>query len=1047
MLFNRRTEVLMEVKPKYERGQPVIDTFENRHGIITGKTRKIGDTVLWEVSFGNSEGRAFIDEDELTAKTEEDDLLGLFKNQLFGTILDLRILINSIRMKGELTNVYYSMHIGMAEFMPHQFKPVMKFIESTTGKLLIADEVGLGKTIESLYIWKELVARENAKRLLLLVPSSLREKWKNDMLHYFGIEADIVDAAALLGKLKEAAMYSSKKQFALIASLEGVRQKEIDDFTSSMSSAREQLAYFLEEKSAENSQKLLDLTIIDEAHYLRNSSTASFRTGERIRDVSSSLLLLSATPIQTSEDNLFNLLRLMSPEEYYDKQTFKYFIEENKKLIELANAIRSKESLYAILEKIEKAKKSYLTQNDSFFDVLEKEAAQKLHDNDWRIHTFLTITSKYFYDSLINRTRKRDVFENRIIRTPETREFAFTVQEKSIYNRVTKYLQDKVTNNFSVFTLIARQRQMTSSLPAALRQWQSRIVDEDQLSDDFGEIDEDISPFKLNMSELIGDDDIDLIEKLDSKYKIFIKIVKGILANGYKKIVVFSFYRGTIEYITKRLNEDGISAVSIMGGMGNEKNAVINQFKNELSIKVLVSSEVGSEGIDLQFASVEINYDLPWNPMRLEQRIGRIDRIGQKEKKILIYNLTCKDTIEDRVIERLYDRIEIFKYSIGDIEEILGTKIHDLAVTLMSPTLSEEEKEKQAEQTIEAITQKKQLCEKLEDKASLSVEYRDYILKNITTSNKNGRYISDEDIKQYIMDFFDSGFYKGTRIDSHESSKGLIISLSLEAKSSLSDFIKSRNSDKRTSLTTSSSGLLCVFSLEESVKVQRNIYEYVDISHPLIRWIHEEFLNGAGNQNCCSMVSIPLYEAPGFPCDYYVYFVQEWEFKGLINRKEIHVAVADENGNVLDDDCAETLFNKVLKTKHSNFELQRYVKNIESLLEAVNCCEGSCWDAFEKERAKYESENTQRYEKQKNYLIVTSERKIKKQEDTLNKLIMENKSDKIIRLNTTKLENLRIQFGIDLQKIEKKKNVSSNPANLGIGIIKVEKNGEKSLSD
>ena len=111
-----------------------------------------------------------------------------------------------------------------------------------------------------------------------------------------------------------------------------------------------------------------------------------------------------------------------------------------------------------------------------------------------------------------------------------------------------------------------------------------------------------------------------------------------------------------------------------MGGMGDEKNEVIERFKTSPRINILISSEVGSEGIDLQFASIEFNYDLPWNPMRLEQRIGRIDRIGQKSEKILIYNMICNNTVEDRVLQRLYERIQIFTSSIGDIEEILAIR-------------------------------------------------------------------------------------------------------------------------------------------------------------------------------------------------------------------------------------------------------------------------------------------------------------------------------------------------------------------------------------
>ena len=136
--------------------------------------------------------------------------------------------------------------------------------------------------------------------------------------------------------------------------------------------------------------------------------------------------------------------------------------------------------------------------------------------------------------------------------------------------------------------------------------------------------------------------------------------------NPTEKIVIFSFFRGTVEYLYHHLSQAGIRCSLIMGGLkDNEKTERLLDFRDK-NINVLVSTEVGSEGIDLQFAKYEINYDLPWNPMRLEQRIGRLDRIGQESPTIFVFNAFCRDTIEDRILSRLYDRIQIFKDSTMD---------------------------------------------------------------------------------------------------------------------------------------------------------------------------------------------------------------------------------------------------------------------------------------------------------------------------------------------------------------------------------------------
>jgi SNF2 family DNA or RNA helicase len=107
--------------------------------------------------------------------------------------------------------------------------------------------------------------------------------------------------------------------------------------------------------------------------------------------------------------------------------------------------------------------------------------------------------------------------------------------------------------------------------------------------------------------------------------------------------------------------------------MGDEKWDILAEFRSPEGPSVLLSSEVGSEGIDLQFARFLVNYDLPWNPMKVEQRIGRIDRLGQAADAIFIVNLVLEETVEDRILERLYQRIGIFRESLGDLEDILGS--------------------------------------------------------------------------------------------------------------------------------------------------------------------------------------------------------------------------------------------------------------------------------------------------------------------------------------------------------------------------------------
>ena len=350
-------------------GDTVVDSFSKKTGVIQGNRERNGK-IEWKVRFSQQDVQYI--KTEYLEKFIEDDLQGMFEAGKFLGINELRRILAFARIKGDVTNIYYSMNNSATKFFPHQFKPVMKFIESTTGRLLIADEVGLGKTIESMYIWEELIARENSKRLLIVCPAVLCEKWKTDLYNYFSIESEIVKAQELLNNIEQAITQPLKKHFALIISLEGVRCKEKRN-KSFDNSPRAKLDDFLEELSSSNKEEVFDLVIIDEAHYLRNPETANFKTASKLRDNTKNLVLLSATPIQTGDENLFNLLRILSPEEFYDKYAFDRLLSESQNFIRIANLLRSNASLEQYEELISEIRSGFFYKNDQFINDFESK--------------------------------------------------------------------------------------------------------------------------------------------------------------------------------------------------------------------------------------------------------------------------------------------------------------------------------------------------------------------------------------------------------------------------------------------------------------------------------------------------------------------------------------------------------------------------------------------------------------------------------------------------------------------------------------------------
>lgn len=257
---------------------------------------------------------------------------GLIEQGRYGNVNDLRGAITYYRLSGKLANLIYSLNTTNTQFYAYQFKPVLQLLDSPCLGLLIADEVGLGKTIEAGLIWTELRARMDARRLLVLCPAMLREKWLDELSNRFGIKADICDAKDLLKRIKRSERHG-QEEFALIGSLQGLRPPRKWDEVEKSSNAAAQLAGYLDSKMLDD--PLFDLVIVDEAHYLRNPHTQTHKLGRLLRPVCENLILLSATPIQLRSDDLFQLLNLLDEDAFPYAHSFAETLEANAPVVQL----------------------------------------------------------------------------------------------------------------------------------------------------------------------------------------------------------------------------------------------------------------------------------------------------------------------------------------------------------------------------------------------------------------------------------------------------------------------------------------------------------------------------------------------------------------------------------------------------------------------------------------------------------------------------------------------------------------------------------------
>lgn len=1045
-------------------GDRVIFKNTKDRGVIKGIAPSIGKIKMYEVEVNGSTKRRPENTMELAleALSPED----LFSEGRFDDFSAFRRHLTHIRIKGGLTNIVYSMKYGDVQFLPYQFKPVFKFIESNTGRLLIADEVGLGKTIEALYIWKELQARSDAIRLLIIAPAVLRTKWRNDMVQHFGMDdARIVDASELLVECRQARR-NRHKSFCLITSLQAIRCKDedVDDADVQNCSPKIQLSKYIEQVAVEDdSEKIFDLIIIDEAHYLAKSDTANFQTGARFNQVAENLVMLSATPVSNSSEDLYNLLRILAPSEYQSKRIFDTVYEENKYVVQLANLLHSKPvdipgAKELALKTISLIQGSNLFRSDVLFQRIKDNLDSIFDDDEKRIKTYMQVSERFFYNSYFTRSRKKDVMK-KAIRSANTVSFKLTDSEEQIYNTCTYELVKKSeerNERLYSFSIMARQRELASCIPAALRRWrflkknEPEIWDEEEeeLFDLLNMDDRDI-PYSCDRPSTVPEfcysitnDQLDEIERNDSKYKSFYEVItekiKEKKRNGKSsKVVVFSFFRSTLEYLERRLTEDGIGNILIMGGLEpREKDNRLCRFKDDSQIDVLLSSEVGAEGLDMQFASIEVNYDLPWNPMRLEQRIGRIDRIGQKEDKIHIINMICRSTVEDRVLEILYDKIQIFKNSIGDLDEILGKLTRELGYSLLNSELTSEQKLQLAANESNRFVQEMAQLQQLEESAGLSQAFSDSIIEYVGNSERNNRYVRGEDLINYIDDFFVK-MGNGTRFY-QEKGNSMVWNLEMSDKDYLNykSFLTSNGFDGKNTIKQTTR---CLFPQGKTMNYRG---ESIDINNTLIKWIHakttENFADIAGSMGCyCLEIPRKVLDDEYLDKQSYVFILNQFKCDGVKQKNELMFHICSPEDLVVHDGKrSEYLVAQSIFYGSKILELDKKIDDMgwDAICEALSLCSDASMfnvnEIYDEEVANNEAIYLRQKAKTDSFYAYH----ISKLESLIAKMEQEGKN-RGVKLNKAKLESLKYRYEADLDELESKKDVIPEIEPIATGII------------
>lgn len=458
---------------------------------------------------------------------------------------------------------------------PHQLSVLRRVIGKMRGRAILADEVGLGKTIEAAMILTEYHLRGLVKKVLILTPASLCRQWQMELQDKFGL------------RFMTARRPDDWEHYDLIiASIDAAKRPE----------------------NAEVILRLnFDMLIVDEAHKLKNVNTRNYQLVSSIHK--KYFLLLTATPLQNNLKELYNLITLLRPGQLGSYRAFR------KRFVADSRTPRNVDNLKQLLSEV----------------VIRNR-----------------------------RSNTQVAFTKRIV---EQVCIELSAEERLFYRTVEQFIRNDLFRTGNTLALITLQREICSSSFAAVL----------TLGKMLNSIVTPATGQQQRAQELYRA--IELARGIRENSKM--KVIEQIVNQDNEKVIIFTEFLATQQYVMAQLSNLGLKSLPFDGSCSaNRKEWIKGLFREHPQVKALVCTETGGEGINLQFCRTLINYDLPWNPMRIEQRIGRIHRLGQV-RDVRIFNLYTKDTVEEHVIRLLAEKINMFQTVVGDLDLILDVFNHN----------------------------------------------------------------------------------------------------------------------------------------------------------------------------------------------------------------------------------------------------------------------------------------------------------------------------------------------------------------------------------
>ena len=960
---------------------------------------------------------------------------------LFYSAKDVNSLLTARLILNPTVSSLYSLNSAKIDYIPYQFRPVLKIIKSDSPRILIADGVGVGKTIEAGLVMKELQARNDIKSVLVICPRPLitEKKWQNE-LKRFGEKFVHVDGKQLKYCIEESILddgeWPSEYQKCIIPySLfdEAVVCGTTDNgMTKLDKNSLMDIVPFPK----------FDLVIIDEAHHIKNPNTYAYQAAEMFCANAESIVMLTATPIQLGDKDLFVLLNLLRPDQVVDYQSFVHMSEPNPYINEAAKLIRSNQENWEeeALDNLIKAGDTswgtaMLITNPVFQNALRLLRRGNL-TTEQRVKLITDVEGLHTFAHIINRTRRRDI-GNFTLRKPETLKVNFTDEQLVLYEKLMETQANILIQlhgdrgiRFMMTTIMRQASSCIHGLKPFLQTILTRRFDELEISDGgLNEFEEygstlyealTVPNIKQDVQEILLL--AEQISPVDNKLDALLSTIQGKQSMENNKVMVFSSFRHTLHYLNEKLIEKGIRVGMVHGGVKDYERVKLRERfmldkNNQDSLDVLLFSEVGCEGLDYQFCDCMVNYDLPWNPQAIEQRIGRIDRNGQKSESVSIINIITEGTIDCDIYDRCLSRIGVFNASIGDSEQILGEvtkEIYDICEKYVLNSAERQEKLQQLQDNKIRLVQEQQRMED-EKHTFFGLDMSENVMKKELEDATN-IHLSADAIYRLVETYLEKRLGEGTTYILGDG-KAKTLRLNADNRALLyEDYCKlprqANNVYKMWDEYLNNSIPFEKITFDGQFATENRDVVFIMPTHPLVR----QALTCFEDEPVVCSVKV---KTTNLPEGVYPFMIYEWLYKGVKPDNKLQVITLDNFSN-----------NDVLEAIYNAYDIELDVSNInQTPLEDLH------YQIWQFAKDEYVANAKQIIGYKKESLEMSQKARKKMIEDQLNKAT----DARIIRMKKSQLSTLERNFSEKIDELTKQIQQSDIVTRkLVIGLLQVE---------